>query len=120
MKNNNLKRLWLGEYTVPSDVMILYFCVLNENTVTKKDNYLYKIILYCISILLKKKKKTFTVLDPKSPGLKQWMDHAKETCAMGKLIEINRTRGLFLILGERTPCTRATTLIKVLSHRNRK
>lgn len=29
--------------TVPNNVVILYFCVFNENTVSKKDNYLLKI-----------------------------------------------------------------------------
>ena len=32
-------------YTIPNNVMVLYFCVLNENVVIKKDWYLCKILL---------------------------------------------------------------------------
>ena len=28
-------------YTIPNNVMVLYFCVLNENVILKKDWYLW-------------------------------------------------------------------------------
>lgn len=32
-------------YTIPNSVMVLYFCVFNENVIIKKDWYLCKILL---------------------------------------------------------------------------
>lgn len=64
-------------YTIPNNVMVLYFCVLNENGIVKKDWYLCKILLMAC-----KKATTKCWYKTESPSLSQWMDRVKEMCLM--------------------------------------
>ena len=67
-------------YIVPNNVIVLYFCVLNENVVIKKDWYLCKILLIAC-----KKATTKCWYKTESPSLNQWMDRVKDLCTMEKI-----------------------------------
>ena len=75
-------------YPIPNNVMVLYFCVLNENVVIKKDWYLCKILLMaCKKVITKCWYKT------EAPSTNQWMDKVKEMCLMEKMTFSLRSRG---------------------------
>lgn len=64
-------------HTIPNNVMFLYFYVLNENGIVKKNWYLCKILLMAC-----KKATTKYWYKTESPSLSQWMDRVKEMCLM--------------------------------------
>ena len=75
-------------YTIPNNVMVLYFCVLNENVIIKKDWYLCKILLMAC-----KKAITKCWYKTEPPSINQWMDKVKEMCLMEKMTFSLRFRG---------------------------
>ncbi len=76
-------------YKIPNNVMALYFCVLKDYVIIKKDQYLCKILLLaCKKTITKNWYKT------ESPSLNQWMDKVKEICAMEKMTFCLRSRGV--------------------------
>ena len=75
-------------YTIPNNVTVLYFCVLNENVVIKNDWYLCKILLMaCKKVITKCWYKT------ESPSINQWMNKVKEMCLMEKMTFSLPSRG---------------------------
>lgn len=75
------------EYKFPSNVESLYFCILKDDVIWKKDWYLCKILLMaCKKAITKNWYKT------ESASLNQWMDRVKEIYAMGKTTFCLRNR----------------------------